>query len=94
MKSEPCLYVVREGPKIVGMVSQYGDDVMVSGDIHNATFTKFQRDIRAAFRWGVWESEKFVQCGVEINQIGDIVTLCQHQYGLNLETGDHGGPQG
>ena len=86
MKAEPCLYVVREGPKIVGMVSQYVDDVMVSGDVNNATFQKVQRDFRAAYRWGGWESEKFVQCGVEINQVGDTITLCQHQYGLNLET--------
>ncbi|CAK0848586.1 unnamed protein product, partial [Prorocentrum cordatum] len=86
IQCEPCVWVVRDGTKLVGMVILHVDDMMIAGDHHNSAFLKKRQQIQQAFEWTPWESRAFVQCGISIRQNEDYTcSLAQDSYSLNVE---------
>ncbi|CAK0887466.1 unnamed protein product, partial [Prorocentrum cordatum] len=86
IQCEPCVWVIRDGTKLVGMVILHVDDMMIAGDHHNSAFLKKRQKIQQAFEWTPWESRAFVQCGISIRQNEDYTcSLAQDSYSLNVE---------
>ncbi|CAK0901528.1 unnamed protein product [Prorocentrum cordatum] len=86
IQCEPCVWVIRDGTKLVGMVILHVDDMMIAGDHHNSAFLKKRQEIQQAFEWTPWESRAFVQCGISIRQNEDYTcSLAQDSYSLNVE---------
>ncbi|CAK0857096.1 unnamed protein product [Prorocentrum cordatum] len=86
VQCEPCVWVIRDGTKLVGMVILHVDDMMIAGDHHNSAFLKKRQEIQQAFEWTPWESRAFVQCGISIRQNEDYTcSLAQDSYSLNVE---------
>ncbi|CAK0864196.1 unnamed protein product, partial [Prorocentrum cordatum] len=86
IQCEPCVWVIRDGTKLVGMVILHVDDMMIAGDHHNSAFLKKRQQIQQAFEWTPWESRAFVQCGISIRQNEDYTcSLAQDSYSLNVE---------
>ena len=86
LKSEPCIYVVKDNHgNIRAIISQYVDDVMIAGKPGDSIFETFRRQLNHAYRWGSWEKNDFVQCGVEISKVGNSFRLSQHKYAETLQ---------
>ncbi|CAK0889332.1 unnamed protein product [Prorocentrum cordatum] len=86
VQCEPCVGVIRDGSKMVGMVILRVDDMMIAGDHNNSAFLKKRQEIQQAFEWTPWESRAFVQCGISIRQNEDFTcSLAQDSYSLNVE---------
>ncbi|CAK0907600.1 unnamed protein product, partial [Prorocentrum cordatum] len=86
VQCEPCVWVIRDGNKMVGMVILHVDDMMIAGDRNNSAFLKKRQEIHQAFEWTPWESRAFVQCGISIRQNEDYTcSLAQDSYSLNVE---------
>ncbi|CAK0888982.1 unnamed protein product [Prorocentrum cordatum] len=86
VQCEPCVWVIRDGNQMVGMVILHVDDMMIAGDHNNSAFLKKRQEIQQAFEWTPWESRAFVQCGISIRQNEDYTcSLAQDSYSLNVE---------
>ncbi|CAK0829538.1 unnamed protein product [Prorocentrum cordatum] len=86
VQCEPCVWVIRVGNKMVGMVILHVDDMMIAGDHNNSTFLKKRQEIQQAFEWTPWESRAFVQCGISVRQNEDYTcSLAQDSYSLNVK---------
>ncbi|CAK0825479.1 unnamed protein product, partial [Prorocentrum cordatum] len=86
VQCEPCVWVIRDGNKLFGMVILHVDDMMIAGDHNNPALLKKRQEIQQAFEWTPWESRAFVQCGISIRQNeGYTCSLAQDSYSLNVE---------
>ncbi|CAK0882044.1 unnamed protein product, partial [Prorocentrum cordatum] len=86
VQCEPCVWVIRDGNTMVGMVILHVDDMMIAGDHNNSAFLKKRQEIQQAFEWTPWERRAFVQCGISIRQNEDYTcSLAQDSYSLNVE---------
>ncbi|CAK0844297.1 unnamed protein product [Prorocentrum cordatum] len=86
VQCEPCVWVIRDGNKMVGMVILHVDDMMIAGDHNNSAFLKKRQEIQQAFEWTPWESRAFVKCAISIRQNEDYTcSLAQDSYSLNVE---------
>ena len=69
--SDPCCWVFAPEGKTVGITSAHVDDFLFSGDEKDQRWYSILEAIRRQFKWGDWESQKFVQCGVLVEQHHD-----------------------
>eukprot|EP00959_Pyramimonas_sp_CCMP1952_P163449 3417129-Pyramimonas_sp.AAC.1 len=51
IQCEPCVWAIRDGTKLVGMVILHVDDMMIDGDHTHAAFLKKRQEIQQAVEW-------------------------------------------
>ena len=82
--SDACCWVLREGGELRGMVSGHVDDFLFGGKDGDALWEGKVQAIKEKFKWGDWESKRFTQCGVIVEQTAEGFELSQPSYLENL----------
>ena len=78
--SDACAWVWRPQGQLRGMISGHVDDFLFGGSDKDKDWQDILDQIKAKFKWGDWEEESFVQCGVLIRQTEAGFELSQEQY--------------
>ena len=82
--SDPCCWgFFKEDRTPIGWVCGHVDDFLFGGRAQDAAWEAIKKKIRERFKWGQWESKRFCQCGVLIEQDESGFLLSQPDY---LET--------
>ena len=69
----------------VGMIMGHVDDFLFGGSDEDRGWQEIIRLIKERFKWGDWDQDRFVQCGVQIETTSEGFTLPQPHYLTNLE---------
>ena len=69
--SDPCCWIYQDEKGVQGIISAHVDDFLFSGSSNHEGWQAILKSIKSEFKWGDWESDKFVQCGVLIEQNSD-----------------------
>ena len=69
--SDPCCWVLEKNQRLHGLVSGHVDDFLFSGSSQDPTWVAARAAIQKEFKWSDWESKKFTQCGVLIEENDD-----------------------
>ncbi|CAE7233664.1 RE1 [Symbiodinium sp. CCMP2592] len=80
MWSDACAWVLRKEGKVVGVISGHVDDFLFSGDEQDADWLHLIQAVKDRFRWGDWDKDTFVQCGVQVTREGNSFKLSQAAY--------------
>ena len=65
----------------MGLISGHVDDFLFSGNEKCAEWLAVLSAIQTEYKWGEWESDRFVQCGVLVEQRNDFTfSLSQEKY--------------
>ena len=78
--SDACTWVLRKEGRLVGVVSGHVDDFLFSGDEQSQEWNHLVKAIQDRFRWGDWDKDNFVQCGVQVTREGNCFKLSQPAY--------------
>ena len=80
--TDPCCFkYVNSKGDLVGLISGHVDDFLFCGREECAEWKQLCDNIRNKFKWGTWEQDQFVQCGVRIEHTPDGgFELSQSQY--------------
>ncbi|CAE7790042.1 RE1, partial [Symbiodinium sp. CCMP2456] len=78
--ADACCWVLREGGELRGAISGHVDDFLFCGRDGDALWDAKLQAIREKFKWGDWESGRFTQCGVIIEQKPEGFELSQPTY--------------
>ena len=79
--SDPCCFKYVENGVLIGLISGHVDDFLFCGLETCDKWKQLCEEIQKRFKWGLWEKDKFVQCGVEITRTSDGgFALSQTQY--------------
>ena len=79
--SDPCCWKLVVQGKLHGIISGHVDDFLFSGAPDDPIWNKTVSAIQKEYRWGDWEKDKFVQCGVLIECNNDgTYALSQEKY--------------
>ncbi|OLQ08346.1 Retrovirus-related Pol polyprotein from transposon TNT 1-94 [Symbiodinium microadriaticum] len=78
--SDACAWTLREGSQLLGVVSGHVDDFLFSGEETHPKWKSAIQAIQARFKWGDWDKDNFVQCGVQISREGADFKLSQKRY--------------
>ena len=81
-KTDPCCWGVYDTDnEPIGYVCGHVDDFLFGGHEKDDRWLALEKQIKEKFTWGEWESRKFTQCGVDIEQRADYsFTLKQPHY--------------
>ncbi|CAE7865918.1 unnamed protein product, partial [Symbiodinium necroappetens] len=91
--SDPtCWGFFRADRTPIGWVCGHVDDFLFGGNSQDPAWQKIRRLIQERFKWGQWESGKFTQCGVVIEQDSEGFSLSQPDY-LEAVSEIHVAPQ-
>ena len=84
---EPCCWVWVDGSgEVQSIVHAHVDDVLFGGKPNSTIHQQLMNNMREAFKWGTWESQKFIQCAVEVSQQDNgSIELRQSQFITELE---------
>ena len=83
--ADACCWVLRDQGEILGAVSGHVDDFLFCGPEGNKLWESKLKAIQERFKWGDWESDRFTQCGVIIEQKPEGFELSQPTYLDNLQ---------
>ena len=83
--SDACAWVWRPQGVLRGMVTGHVDDFLFGGAEDDSGWQEIIRLIKERFKWGDWDQDRFVQCGVLIETTSEGFTLSQPTYLSNLE---------
>ena len=79
--SDPCCWGFFDKDRNpIGWVCGHVDDFLFGGKQGEAQWEHIKAQIKARFKWGQWESQKFLQCGVLIEQTDSGFALSQPEY--------------
>ncbi|CAE6972698.1 unnamed protein product [Symbiodinium sp. KB8] len=78
--SDACMWVLRKEGRLIGVVSGHVDDFLFSGDEQAVEWKQLVQAIQERFRWGDWDKDNFVQCGVQVTREGNCFKLSQPAY--------------
>ena len=79
--SDPCLWVWKPQGQLRGIISCHVDDFLFTGPRNDAEWEGILKAIQQEYSWGEWQEKKFVQCGVQIEEMPDnSYRLSQPQY--------------
>ena len=82
--SDPCCWVLREHGVLKGIISGHVDDFLFAGEKGDRLWESKVAAIKQKYKWGDWDSGKFTQCGVVIEQSSQGFELSQPTYLDNL----------
>ena len=81
LASDPCAWVYRESQHLVrGMVAGHVDDFLFTGGEEDQEWNNIMNRIKEKFKWGSWEHDDFIQCGVRVRQTDSGFSLSQESY--------------
>ena len=83
--SDACAWVWRPQGVLRGMITGHVDDFLFGGSEEDKGWQEVLRLIKERFKWGDWDQDKFVQCGVLIETTHEGFSLSQPHYLSNLE---------
>ena len=84
--SDPCCWTYHEGGSLQGIISAHVDDFLFSGNENHEGWKNILKAIKEQYKWSDWESDRFVQCGVLIEQHNDFsFSLSQEKYVSDLK---------
>ena len=67
---DPCCFKYVDGNgRLIGLISGHVDDFLFCGQTGCKIWEDLCSQIQRKFKWGQWEYDKFVQCGVKIESI-------------------------
>ena len=79
--SDPCCWTYVKDGILRGLISGHVDDFMFSGLDGDMAWKHITDLIKKEYKWGEWESNRFVQCGVLVERHGDgSYELSQEKY--------------
>ncbi|CAE7681801.1 RE2 [Symbiodinium sp. CCMP2456] len=78
--SDACCWVLREKGVLRGIISGHVDDFLFGGKEGDALWESKVEAIKAKFKWGDWEQDRFTQCGVIVEQTKQGFELSQPSY--------------
>eukprot|EP00434_Breviolum_minutum_P044832 symbB.v1.2.040092.t1/scaffold6982.1/size28864/4 len=79
--SDPCCWTYVKDGVLRGLISGHVDDFMFSGHDGDMCWKHITDLIKKEYKWGEWESNRFVQCGVLVERHGDgSYELSQEKY--------------
>ena len=78
--SDACCWVWRKGGQVRGMISGHVDDFLFSGKADDTEWQGILTSLRERFKWGDWDTNDFVQCGVRIRKVAEGFELSQPRY--------------
>ena len=83
---DPCCWAFHQSGVLKGIITAHVDDFMFSGDENCKEWNQILTSIKDQYRWSDWESDRFVQCGVLIEQHADFsFSLSQEKYVSDLK---------
>ncbi|CAE7480558.1 RE1 [Symbiodinium sp. CCMP2592] len=86
--SDSCAWVWRPGgpgTAVRGMITGHVDDFLFGGSSEDSEWQAILEKIRTRFKWGDWDSNNFVQCGVEVRTVPEGFELSQPKYLATVE---------
>ncbi|CAE7691047.1 RE1 [Symbiodinium sp. CCMP2592] len=83
--SDSCAWVWRKDGQVRGMISGHVDDFMFAGSDSDSEWQGLLQKIQERFRWGDWDKDTFVQCGVHVEACEQGFRLSQPKYVENIE---------
>ena len=79
--SDGCLFLLMDGPEVVGLAGIHVDDFLIGGKDGNPVFEKAISALESAYRWGKWDFEDFIFAGCRIRQDPDFtIHIDQNDY--------------
>ena len=78
--SDACAWVYRKNGVITGIISGHVDDFLFSGNEQDSGWRTIIRNIKERFKWGDWDKDVFVQCGVQVTRGDNHFKLSQPNY--------------
>ncbi|CAE7649118.1 RE1 [Symbiodinium sp. CCMP2592] len=78
--SDACAWVWRPQGRLRGMISGHVDDFLFSGGSQDKEWQDILEKIKQRFQWGDWDTDKFVQCGVQVERTSEGFLLSQPRY--------------
>ena len=86
--SDACAWIWQPGgpdTPVRGMITGHVDDFLFGGSKEDQGWLQILDKIKQRFKWGDWDQDSFVQCGVQIDSVPEGFALSQPRY---LETVD------
>ncbi|OLP93409.1 Copia protein [Symbiodinium microadriaticum] len=78
--SDACVWTWRKDGILRGVISGHVDDFLFGGSSTDREWQAIIQQIQQRFKWGDWDSGKFTQCGVQVEQTEDGFLLSQKTY--------------
>ena len=78
--SDPCAWAWRPQGELRGLISGHVDDFLFSGAETDKEWQAILQAIQNRFKWGDWEDNSFVQCGVQVTRVPGGFELSQPHY--------------
>ncbi|OLQ01621.1 hypothetical protein AK812_SmicGene15624 [Symbiodinium microadriaticum] len=78
--SDACMWVWRPAGEVRGIITGHVDDFLFGGSEQDVAWQAILDKIKAKFRWGDWEEDQLMQCGVQITQTAEGFELSQSKY--------------
>ena len=69
--SDPCCWLWKPNGKLRGMVAGHVDDFLFAGDSQDKEWRAIEEALQTKYKWSDWETGKFIQCGVTIEEQQD-----------------------
>ena len=83
--ADACSWTWRQGGELRGMIAGHVDDFLFGGRADDKGWQEILQKIRERFKWGDWDKNKFVQCGVQIETTSTGYALSQTRYVEGLQ---------
>ena len=84
--ADPCCWFLLVNGDLKGLISAHVDDFLFSGDEKDKSWQQVLQAIQKEYKWSDWEQDKFVQCGVLVEQHEDFsFSLSQEKYVEDLK---------
>lgn len=81
--SDGCIFILKDGPQVVGMIGVHVDDFLLAGCDGNAVFDEAKTKLEQSYRWGRWEEKQFTFAGCQITQNDKEIHIGQSDYAEN-----------
>ena len=78
--SDACVWTWRKDGVLRGVISGHVDDFLFGGSDADSEWQAIIKQIQQRFKWGDWDSGKFTQCGVQVEQTEEGFLLSQRSY--------------
>ena len=78
--SDACCWTYRVDGELRGLIAGHVDDFLFAGSSTDRGWQEILAKIKERFKWGDWDTDDFVQCGVQIKRVSDGFELSQERY--------------
>jgi hypothetical protein len=84
--SDACTWVWRDASgRLAGVISGHVDDLIFAGSKTDKHWLDMLEQIKKKFKWGDWDQDNFVQCGVQVKTTPGGFELSQPSYAEGVQ---------